>query len=71
MTDRSSNQATLPQSSASAPGHTATPITTPRGDVPEKSDVPNAAKVVQANLGAVLTIDQDPAILITGGVHLD
>ena len=39
------------------------------GDIPEKSDVPNAAKVVKATLGAVLTIDQDPAILSTGGAH--
>ncbi len=33
------------------------------GDVPEKSDIPNAAKVVRATLGAVLTIDQDRTIL--------
>ena len=28
------------------------------GDIPEKSDIPNAAKVVQATLAAVLTLDQ-------------
>ena len=28
------------------------------GDIPENSDVPNAAKVVQATLAAVLTVDQ-------------
>ncbi len=32
------------------------------GDIPERSDVPNAAKVVQATLAAILTIDQGPAI---------
>ena len=31
------------------------------GDIPENSDVPNAAKVVQATLAAVLTVDQSPA----------
>jgi hypothetical protein len=30
-------------------------------DIPENSDVPNAAKVVQATLAAVLTVDQGPA----------
>ncbi len=33
------------------------------GDVPEKSDVPNATKVVQATLAAVLTIDHNPTRL--------
>ncbi len=32
------------------------------GDIPERSDVPNAAKVVQATLAAILTIDQGRAI---------
>ncbi|NWG12397.1 MAG: M28 family peptidase [Acidobacteria bacterium] len=30
-------------------------------DIPEKSDVPNAARVVQATLAAILTLDRDPA----------
>lgn len=30
------------------------------GDIPERCDVPNAAKTVQATLAAVLTLDQDP-----------
>ena len=29
------------------------------GDVPERSDVPNAAKAVQATLAAILTVDQE------------
>jgi len=29
------------------------------GDTPERSDVPNAAKAVQATLAALLTVDQD------------
>ncbi len=37
------------------------------GDVPERCDVPNAAKAAQAILAAVLTIDQAPSILGTGG----
>ena len=36
------------------------------GDIPENSDVPNAAKVVQATLAAVLTVDQNPAIPVMG-----
>lgn len=30
------------------------------GDIPERCDVPNAAKAVQATLAALLTLDQDP-----------
>ena len=30
------------------------------GDIPERSDVPNAAKAVQATLAAVLTLDKAP-----------
>jgi Zn-dependent M28 family amino/carboxypeptidase len=30
------------------------------GDIPERCDVPNAAKAVQATLAAVLTLDQAP-----------
>jgi hypothetical protein len=30
------------------------------GDIPERCDVPNAAKTVQATLAAVLTVDQTP-----------
>jgi len=29
------------------------------GDIPERSDVPNAAKAVQATLAAMLTVDHD------------
>ena len=31
------------------------------GDIPENSDVPNAAKVVQVTLASVLTVDEGPA----------
>ncbi len=37
------------------------------GDIPENSDVPNAAKVVQATLAAVLTVDQSSADRATQG----
>jgi hypothetical protein len=37
------------------------------GDIPENSDVPNAAKVVQATLAAVLTVDQSAATPGTRG----
>jgi hypothetical protein len=37
------------------------------GDIPENSDVPNAVKVVQATLAAVLTVDQSSASPATQG----
>ncbi len=39
------------------------------GDVPENSDILTAVKVVKTTLGAVLTIDHDPAIVTTTGAH--